>query len=351
MRDEMDLEGGRDEAFGCTRCVHVTDLDGPDPEAVVAGPYCRNDLGVLSMDDCPVLLGGTCFHYEKREGDPEAVDEETLAAVREELLLDFLRWTYWRRVGWMRKDPSTLPEPITFEVKEDPEKEDEEFTYTPPPPKEDDEEEEKKKKAKKPKEKPREELYPGQHRSEERSRRGGPRPAKAAEPAEGEEAEEEEAEPVAKTIDDILAETPAARSAPPRRPKAKSGEGRGRGSRRRRGRGRSGGKTAEGKPGEAKGAESKGDGDGKDKPAKSRGGRGRRRRSGRGRGATKAEGGAKSGGGEGAPKSTGGEGGKKPAGEGQKPKGSGGRRRRRRRGGRGGKPSGGGGSGGGGDAS
>ena len=54
---------GRDRAFSCRHCVFVEEEGGG---RTVPGPYCRNPLGVFSMDDCPVLLGRDCRQFAAR---------------------------------------------------------------------------------------------------------------------------------------------------------------------------------------------------------------------------------------------------------------------------------------------
>jgi hypothetical protein len=276
MRKEMDLSGGRDRAYACRHCLHVED-EGRRGKAA-PGPYCQNPLGVFSMDDCPVLLGRECRQFVEREGPPEALGEEATNEVYRELLKDYMRWPYWERVRNLRRAPEEIPKKTVLEVEEKPEREDEEIVYRAPPPvpaavaadgstpapaaapeqpvvaaaatpapa------------AAKPGEKPPEEKYPGQRRSEDRSRKkaayaAGQRLPAAPRPAEPGAAPDEEAdepeEPVVKTVEQILAETPAAvvRHAPRPRDAGRGGEpatpatpatpGGGR-RRRRRGRGR-----------------------------------------------------------------------------------------------------------------
>ena len=80
MRKEMDLSGGRDRAFRCRNCLHAEEQEGRGPRQVVPGPWCRNPLGVYSMDDCPVLLGRECTQFAEREGPPAAASEDDLNA-------------------------------------------------------------------------------------------------------------------------------------------------------------------------------------------------------------------------------------------------------------------------------
>ncbi len=255
MRKEMDLEGGRDRAHRCRNCMFTEDEDARPGAAPVPGSYCRNPLGVFSMDDCPVILGRECRQFVEREGPPAAASEDDLAEARQELLRDYLRWPYWERVRNLRRTPEEIAKKTVLPVEEEPEKPEEEFVYRAPvapaaaegaPPG---------------KEKPPEEKYPGQRRSEDRYRKqkvaaaeARRRAAEAAEataagmagesiaaaPAEALPAAPPET-PLVRTLDDILAETPAAKSVPPPRPAGRpEREGERHGGRRRRRRGRGG---------------------------------------------------------------------------------------------------------------
>jgi hypothetical protein len=272
MRQEMDLSDGRDRAYRCRNCLHVAEEGGRGGARVVPGPYCRNPLGVFSMDDCPVLLGRECMQFVEREGPPVAVPDEEITGVYHELLRDYLRWPYWERVKNLRKKPEDIAKKTVLEVEEKPEREDEEIVYRAPAPVAEGA-------AAVPKEKPPEEKYPGQRASEDRHRRrAAAMRAKAAEaaaaaapadaPAEGEPAdvvvEGPPVVPVVKSIDEVLAETPDARPVnPPPRSRGREpsrgpvpvpgqgrppGEGQGGGRRRRRrgGRGEPGAPRPEG---------------------------------------------------------------------------------------------------------
>ncbi|HEU4395736.1 MAG TPA: hypothetical protein VFS92_09235, partial [Planctomycetota bacterium] len=115
MRAEMDLSGGRDRAYSCRNCVFVEEEGGG---RAVPGPYCRNPLGVFSMDDCPVLLGRECRQFAAREGAPAATPEVEVEELRQELLRDYLRWTYWERVRNLRRSPEEIPAKKRMEVEE-----------------------------------------------------------------------------------------------------------------------------------------------------------------------------------------------------------------------------------------
>ena len=223
MRREMDLDGGRDRAFACGNCLHVEDDSARGKPVAVPSPWCRNPLGLFSMDDCPVLLGGECLQFVERGGPPTALAFEESEEVRIGLLKDYLRWTYWERVRNLRRKPGEIPAKTVLEVEEKPEREDEEIVYHAPPPPVTAVEGEAA-----PAEKPKEEKYPGQRRSEDRFRRKKAAIAAArakaaadadpaAAPAEGEEAPDAPAEPVVKSVEDVLAETPGAAPPPPSR--------------------------------------------------------------------------------------------------------------------------------------
>jgi hypothetical protein len=80
------------------RCRHLVWRNTPDEPGIEPGPYCRNDLGVFPLLDCPVLQGRTCARFERREGDPRASSETELRDLAAILAADYLGWRYWRRV-------------------------------------------------------------------------------------------------------------------------------------------------------------------------------------------------------------------------------------------------------------
>ena len=148
------------------RCRNLVWEPSPDNGGAVPGHYCVSRVGAVHSMDCPVFQGCACCLFDPRQDDepPVVVGEERIDEIRAELTVDFLRWSYWKRVDILRgsEPPPEPEEPEAAEeapevVEDSPEAESEEVVRheLPPPP---------------PKEEALKEKYPGQRRSEDRRR-------------------------------------------------------------------------------------------------------------------------------------------------------------------------------------
>jgi hypothetical protein len=141
-----------------TRCRNLIFESSPENGDPVPGRYCVSRAGTIQVMDCPVFQGLPCCLFEARAEDegPTVADEDRLDAVRADLTLDYLRWTYWKRVSILRgAEPPEEPEEVVEESPEALPEEDEEIVRHEIPP---------------PKEEALKEKYPGQRRSEDRRR-------------------------------------------------------------------------------------------------------------------------------------------------------------------------------------
>jgi len=86
------------------RCRHLVWRPSPEGAGIEPGPYCRNDLGVFPLLDCPAFQGRSCSRFERREGDPQPAKEEDLRRLAALLASDYLGWRYWRRIEALAGD-------------------------------------------------------------------------------------------------------------------------------------------------------------------------------------------------------------------------------------------------------
>jgi len=97
------------------RCRHLVWRNLPEGIGIEPGPYCRNDLGVFPILDCPAFQGRTCARFELRDGDPEPAAEEELRELAARLSADYLGWRYWDRIRALAGEDVQAPAPAPSE--------------------------------------------------------------------------------------------------------------------------------------------------------------------------------------------------------------------------------------------
>lgn len=97
-------------------CLHnlhrAADRERDPPEAT---DVCRNELGAFHMLDCPLFLGRRCAWYEEATKPHPPTTDAEIAAAREEMRRDFLGWSYRQRVRNLAKPKDLLPRRIVLE--------------------------------------------------------------------------------------------------------------------------------------------------------------------------------------------------------------------------------------------
>lgn len=256
MLRDVDTEVAAAAPESCLHNLHRR----PDDERAAPEPtqLCRNEIGVFHMLDCPLFLGLPCTYYERAAEPHPTTPDVALEGASDDLHTDFLSWKYRRRVLALGEPRDSLGAPIVIEPVPEPVVEGEsddddaelELRAPDPPPEEEVEEP----RSSRP------ELYPGQRRSEDRTRRR-PRPQdESAEESDGDEAAEEGDEPAGepdepaapRTVEEVLADLPEAKLPDPQTAGRRRGRGRGRGRGGRDKRPREG--AGDPQPGEKKGA-------------------------------------------------------------------------------------------------